>query len=366
MARSDFMAKTPEVDDYSGDQAASFPIRSGFHPFVDMEHAVLEVDRSEITANEESLLIYTFGTKPAVKYRKINAINLVERKMLTAGKLLLSIMYTLNSTRDAEKVFNCRQIFQIDDEVFVFIEYKFKKPYDVVIDQNLQKVKSLEGVLICNNIYEILDDFLIWLVEVDPIGFELLRRMNRDGFIDFLEVDEEIWPMHDSDNLMDRWLNRMVDYADTIELRLEIDVEHRSFLSALKSAASTANSFTSLDMFQRSEREQWVHLRHREEDIADEDEDEDEEIPDLTDAEIDQLRKEAIARQNATKEYLFVDLPPALKTLILDLMDRIEKKIGEEEASNTNHDLMRFTEGSTQYNEAQISSQMAKLLRLLT
>jgi hypothetical protein len=365
MARGDFMAKTPEVEDYSGDHSTSFPLLSGFHPFVDMEHALLEVDRSEVNANEELPLIYTFNTKPAVKYRKIKASTLVKNKTLTSGKLLLSIMYTLNSTRDAEKVFNCRQIFQIDEEVFVFTEYKYKKPYDVVIDQNLQKVKSVEGVLICNNIYEILDDFLIWLVEVDPIGFELLRRMNRDGFIDVLEVNEEIWPMHDSDNFMDRWLNRMVDYADTIELSLEIDIEHRSFLSALESAASTANSFTSSDSFLRSEREQWVHLRHREEDIYDEDED-DGEIPDLTDAEIDQLRKEAIARQKVTKEYLFVDLPPALKTLILDLMDRIEKKIGEEEASNTNHDLMRFTEGSTQYNEAQISSQMAKLLRLLT
>lgn len=353
----------------------NFPIRRGFHPFVEMEHTLLEVERSEFSNNEELPMIYTFPNKPSVKYRKINAHKLVEKKILTSGKLLLSIVYTLKSTRNAEKIFNCRQIFQIDDEIFIFIEYKYDKPYDVLIDENRQKIESLEGLLICNDLYDVLDDFLLWLVEVDPIGFELLRRMNRDGFTDNLEITEEIWPMHDSDSFMDRWFNQMVDYADTIELSIKADVDNIIFFIGLKSAISTAHSFTSSDDFQRLEREDWVHVRNRQEDLDDEDDldndeeldfDNDDEIADLTDEEIEQLRKEAIERRAAVTKFLFVDLPPDLKRLILDLMDRVVKKIGEEDALISNHELMRFTEGSDIYTERQISSQVAKLLRLLT
>ena len=345
-------------------QADNFPIRRGFHPFVEMEHTLLEVERSEFSNTEELPIVYTFSNKPSVKYRKINAHKLIEKKILTSGKLLLSIVYTLRSTRDAEKIFNCRQLFQIDDEIYIFIEYKCRKPYDVHIDENRQKIESLEGLIICNNLYEILDDFLLWLVEVDPIGFELLRRMNRDGFTDNLEITEEIWPMHDSDSFMDRWFNRMVDYADTIELSIQLDAEDRSFLLQLQGSASTAHSFTSSDSFQRLERQDWVHVRNRQENI--DDDDDDDEIADLTDEDIEQLRKEAIERRAIVTKYLFVDLPPDLKRLILDLIDRVVKKVGEEDSLDTIHELMRFTEGSDAYTQEEISSQMAKLLRLLT
>jgi hypothetical protein len=49
-----------------------------------------------------------------------------------------------------------------------------------------------------------------------------------------------------------------------------------------------------------------------------------------------------------------------------DMITRVEAKIGQEDADVATEDLKKFISGSELYNQSEISSQMAKLLRLLT
>ena len=98
----------------------------------------------------------------------------------------------------------------------------------------------------------------------------------------------------------------------------------------------------------------------------DEDEDDDEEIPDLTDEDIEQLRKEARARNKASEKIKFSDVPPALQELIHDLIERVENKIGLEDADLCSSDIKGFIEGRYKYTQSELSSQMAKHLRMLT
>ena len=62
----------------------------------------------------------------------------------------------------------------------------------------------------------------------------------------------------------------------------------------------------------------------------------------------------------------FSDVPPALRDLMEDMITRVEDKIGQEDADIATEDLKKFISGSELYNQSEISSQMAKLLRLLT
>lgn len=62
----------------------------------------------------------------------------------------------------------------------------------------------------------------------------------------------------------------------------------------------------------------------------------------------------------------YSDLPPALRDLIDDMITRVEAKIGKEDADIATRDLKSFMSGSDLYSQSDISSQMAKLLRLLT
>lgn len=62
----------------------------------------------------------------------------------------------------------------------------------------------------------------------------------------------------------------------------------------------------------------------------------------------------------------FSDIPPALKKLMEDMINRVEDKIGKEDADIATADLKKFMSGGDYYNQSEISSQMAKLLRLLT
>lgn len=62
----------------------------------------------------------------------------------------------------------------------------------------------------------------------------------------------------------------------------------------------------------------------------------------------------------------FSDIPPALKKLMEDMITRVEAKIGQEDADIATADLKSFMSGGDYYNQSEISSQMAKLLRLLT
>ena len=62
----------------------------------------------------------------------------------------------------------------------------------------------------------------------------------------------------------------------------------------------------------------------------------------------------------------FSDLPPALRDLIEDMITRVEAKIGQEDADIATQELRTFMSGGDFFSQGDISSQMAKLLRLLT
>jgi hypothetical protein len=62
----------------------------------------------------------------------------------------------------------------------------------------------------------------------------------------------------------------------------------------------------------------------------------------------------------------FSDLPPALKDLVKDMISRVEDKIGKKDADEATESLRSYMAGGDVYNQGEISSQLAKMLRLLT
>jgi len=62
----------------------------------------------------------------------------------------------------------------------------------------------------------------------------------------------------------------------------------------------------------------------------------------------------------------FSDVPPALQKLMTDMIERVELKIGQEDADIATAELRNFMSGGDYFSQADISSQMSKLLRLLT
>ena len=62
----------------------------------------------------------------------------------------------------------------------------------------------------------------------------------------------------------------------------------------------------------------------------------------------------------------YSDLPPALKDLIDDMITRVSDKIGEEDAAEATRVLESYKGGGDFMNQSEISSQLSKLLRLLT
>lgn len=62
----------------------------------------------------------------------------------------------------------------------------------------------------------------------------------------------------------------------------------------------------------------------------------------------------------------FSDVPPALRDLMEEMIDRVEEKIGKEDADIATQELKNFMAGGDYYNQSDISAQMSKLLRLLT
>ncbi len=318
-----------------GEEIEEGPLSKGFHAFGKCENTLLDIEHSRSDSY---------------------------------GELLLSISYKLVSTRDAAEVYNSRKLYQINDERFVYLETGYCEFHGHDIDNKKELLQNLEGLIIEANLDVLLEAFTLWLVEVDPIGFELLRRMNRDGFIEELTIEEDLIGYHDSDNLMDIWLNDMTDYADSMELKIELNSENRRFMNSLQSEVSSANSHTKSDFFERSLREEWVHPSRRISADAEESEDDedDEELPDLTDEDIEQLRREALARKKASGQITFADVPPALQQLMLEMIQRVEDKIGEEDGEVCSAALKGFIEGRYSYTQAEISSQMAKHLRMLT
>jgi hypothetical protein len=69
---------------------------------------------------------------------------------------------------------------------------------------------------------------------------------------------------------------------------------------------------------------------------------------------------------NQAQKVRYSDLPPTLKKLIDDMVSRVEKKIGKEDADIATAELKSFKSGADVYSQSEISSRLATLLRLLT
>lgn len=67
-----------------------------------------------------------------------------------------------------------------------------------------------------------------------------------------------------------------------------------------------------------------------------------------------------------TQKVKFSDLPPVLRDLIEDMMQRVEEKIGKEDAAEASKKLNTFRSGGDVFSQSEVSSEMSTLLRLLT
>ena len=67
-----------------------------------------------------------------------------------------------------------------------------------------------------------------------------------------------------------------------------------------------------------------------------------------------------------TEKVKFSDLPPVLRDLMEDLMERVEEKIGKEDADVATSKLQSYRSGSDVFSQSEVSSEMSTLLRLLT
>jgi len=69
---------------------------------------------------------------------------------------------------------------------------------------------------------------------------------------------------------------------------------------------------------------------------------------------------------NQALKVRFSDLPPALQDLTKNLISRVEKKIGQEDADIATQELRAFMSGSDVYSQSEVSAQLNRMLRLLT
>lgn len=67
-----------------------------------------------------------------------------------------------------------------------------------------------------------------------------------------------------------------------------------------------------------------------------------------------------------SKKVRYSDLPPTLRSLVDDMITRVEKKIGKEDAADAVEPLKKFRSGSHMFSQSEISEHMNVLLRLLT
>lgn len=70
--------------------------------------------------------------------------------------------------------------------------------------------------------------------------------------------------------------------------------------------------------------------------------------------------------ENQAQKVRYSDLPPALQRLTKSLIDRVEQKIGKEDADEATAEIRGFMSGSDVYSQAEVSAQLNRLLRLLT
>ena len=67
-----------------------------------------------------------------------------------------------------------------------------------------------------------------------------------------------------------------------------------------------------------------------------------------------------------TEKVRYSDLPPALRNLMDDMLSRVEQKIGAKDAEEATAGLKSFMSGGDYFTQQEISSELSKLLRLLT
>lgn len=70
--------------------------------------------------------------------------------------------------------------------------------------------------------------------------------------------------------------------------------------------------------------------------------------------------------KDQSQKIRYSDVPPALRDLMDDMMDKVEQKIGSEDAKIATEHLKAFKSGSELFSQGEISSEMNRLLRLLT
>ena len=69
---------------------------------------------------------------------------------------------------------------------------------------------------------------------------------------------------------------------------------------------------------------------------------------------------------NQNAKLRFSDLPPALKNLMINMVEKVNNKLGEKEGSEATSDIDEFMRGGDLFSQADISSTMSRMLRLLT
>jgi hypothetical protein len=70
--------------------------------------------------------------------------------------------------------------------------------------------------------------------------------------------------------------------------------------------------------------------------------------------------------KNQAQKIRYSDVPPALRDLMDDMIQKVEEKLGAEDADIATAQLRAFKSGADVFSQGEISSQMNKLLRLLT
>lgn len=70
--------------------------------------------------------------------------------------------------------------------------------------------------------------------------------------------------------------------------------------------------------------------------------------------------------KDQSEKIRFSDVPPSLSKLMEDMIEKVENKIGVKDASDATSKLKSFMSGSDVFSQSEISSEMNKLLRLLT
>jgi hypothetical protein len=67
-----------------------------------------------------------------------------------------------------------------------------------------------------------------------------------------------------------------------------------------------------------------------------------------------------------TNKVRYSDLPPVLRNLIEDMIEKVEEKIGVDDANEATKTLKNYMSGGDVYSQSEVSGEMSKMMRLLT